>query len=211
MKGYWKAACVAVAIVGLAGTAHARPKLTRATPELYRGQSPQQAAAALLDTAKGQTEDGSWEQIAIGRIYYLGGRKAEGEAMFKALLDRTEKTSDLYRIAQVYAEAGEWPKARPLLDRMLTMKEADAGDVMRAARTYAEHKEWARARPLFEKFVALDDYDEKELAEIGAWYMLNGDRATAESYFDRSLKKDPTSLWATTRMAGAYLRVPPHD
>lgn len=211
MKEHLKAACAVLALAGVAGLAHAAPKPGRTDPAMYRGQAPQKAAAALLDVAKTQTEDGSWERIAIGRIYYLGGRKPDGEAMFKALLDRTEKTSDLYRIAQVYAEAGEWPKARPLLDRMLTMKEADAGDVLRAARAYAEHREWARAKPLFEKFVAMDDYDEKELAEIGAWYLLSGDRATAETYFDRSVKKDPASLWATTRMAGAYLGIAPKD
>lgn len=211
MNGYLRAAAAAITIVGLAGTAHARPKPTRITTEAYHGQAPQQAAGALLDAARGQTEDGSWEEIAIGRIYYLGGRRAEGEALFKAMLDRTQKTSDVYRIARVYMEAGEWPRARPLLERMLTMKEADAGDVLRAARTFAQHKEWQRAKPLFEKFVAMNDYDEKELAEIGAWYMLSGDRATAETYFDRSVKKDPTSVWATTRMAGAYLGVAPLD
>ena len=211
MKGYWKAACAAIVLVGTMGAADAKSKLGRTDVAMYQGKAPPQAASALLDIARTQTEDGSWETIAIGRIYYLGGRKADGEAIFKTLLDSTEKTSDVFRIARVYIEAGEWAKARPLLDRMLTMKETDAGDVMRAARTYAEHKEWARAKPLFEKFLAMNDYDEKELAEIGAWHMLNGDRATAEAYFDRSVKKDPTSVWATTRMAGAYLGVAPKD
>ncbi|HZX79406.1 MAG TPA: hypothetical protein VFE72_00435 [Lysobacter sp.] len=211
MNRYRKAACAALALAAFAGAAGAKPKLGRTETAMYQGKAPAQAASALLDVAKTQTEDGSWERIAIGRIYYLGGRKPEGEAMFKAVLDGTDKTSDLFRVARVYIEAGEWPKARPLLDRMLTMKEADAGDVMRAARTYAEHKEWSRAKPLFEKFVAMDDFDEKELAEIGAWHLLNGDRAAAESYFDRSLKKDPRSVWATTRMAGAYLGVAPKD
>lgn len=210
MKAHWIVAGAAVALIAVAGNAQAaKVKPVRTTTAMYAGQPPKQAASALLDAAKTQAEDGSWELIGIGRVLYLGGRKAEGEAMFKGLLDRTKKTSDVFRIAQVYIEAKEWPKARPLLDRMLTMKEHDAGDVMRVARTYVENREFARARPLFERFLAMDDYDEREAAEIGAIYLLNGDRATAEAWFDRSVKKDPHSVWSTLRMAGAYLGVPP--
>jgi tetratricopeptide (TPR) repeat protein len=204
------AVAVALAIGGMAGTAHAA-KMARTASTMYSGQSPQQAAAALVEAAKSQTENGSWETIGVGRVLYLGGRKADGEAIFKALLDRTQKTSDVYRIALVHIEAKEWAKAKPLLDRMLTMKEHDAGDVVRVARQYVEHGEFARAKPLFERFLAMDDYDEKEAAEIGAYYLLAGDRATAEAWFDRSVRKDPQSVWATVRMAGAYLGVQPQD
>jgi Tfp pilus assembly protein PilF len=79
------------------------------------------------------------------------------------------------------------------------------------ARQYVEHREFARAKPLFERFLAMNDFDEKEAAEIGAYYLLNGDRATAEAWFDRSVKKDPQNVWATMRMAGAYLGVSPQD
>lgn len=144
-------------------------------------------------------------------MLYLGARKAEGQALFDAMLARTQKTSDVYRIAQVYMEAKEWPKAKPLLERMLTMKETDAGDVIRVARVYVERREWAQAKPLFERFLATNDWDEKEAAEVGAYYLLNGDRATAEAWLDRSVKKDPQSVWATTRMAGAYMGVSPQD
>lgn len=213
MKSNWIAAGVALALVGMAGTASAAPKVkpVRTAPSMYAAQAPQQAATALLDAARTQTEGGSWETIGIGRVLYLGGRKAEGEALFNELLARTEKTSDVYRIAEVYMEAKEWARARPLLERMLTMKEHDAGDVMRVAREYVEHREFARAKPLFERFLAMDDFDEKEAAEIGAYYLLNGDRATAEAWFDRSVKKDPNNVWATMRMAGAYLGVAPQD
>lgn len=210
MKAYRIAACAALALVGAVGTAQAG-KTTRTATSMYGGQAPQQAATALLEAAKSQAENGSWETIGIGRVLYLGGRKADGEAVFKALLDRTQKTSDVYRIAQVYLEAKEWAKAKPLLERMLTMKEHDAGDVIRVARVYVDRGEFARAKPLFERFLAMDDYDEKEAAEIGAYYLLNGDRPTAEAWFDRSVKKDSENVWATVRMAGAYLGVTPQD
>lgn len=208
MKAHWIAA---IALVGVVGTCAAAPKVkpVRTDTTMYAGKPPQQAATALIDAAKTQTEGGSWETIGIGRVLYLGGRKAEGEAVFQDVLARTQKTSDVYRIAQVYMEAKEWAKAKPLLDRMLTMKDHDAGDVIRVAREYVEHKEFARAKPLFERFLAMNDWDEKEAAEIGAYYLLNGDRSTAEAWFDRSVKKDPTNVWASVRMAGAYLGVKP--
>lgn len=209
MKAHWIVAGATLALMGMGTAQAAKTKPVRAATAMYAGQPPQQAATALLDAAKTQTDDGSWELIGIGRVLYLGGRKAEGEALFKGLLDRTEKTSDVYRIAQVYLEAKEWAKAKPLLERMLTMKEHDAGDVIRVARVYVEQREFARAKPLFERFLAMDDYDEKEAAEIGAYYLLNGDRAAAETWFERSVKKDPNNVWATMRMAGAYLGVTP--
>lgn len=211
MRTGWIAAGAALALATAATAAQAAPKMTRTATTMYAAQPPHQAATALVEAAKTQTDGGSWELIGVGRVLYLGGRKAEGEALFKGLLERTRKTSDVYRIAQVYLEAKEWPKARPLLEKMLTMKEHDAGDVIRVARVYVQQRDWAKAKPLFERFLAMDDYDEKELAEIGAYYLLNGDRATAEAYFDRSVRKDPTSVWATMRMAGAYLGVAPQD
>lgn len=213
MKGHWIATIALVGVVGVVGTCVAAPKVkpTRTATTMYAGQALQQAATALITAAKTQTEGGSWETIGIGRVLYLGGRKAEGEAVFNEVLGRTQKTSDLYRIAQVYMEAKEWAKAKPLLDRMLTMKDHDAGDVIRVAREYVDHKEFARAKPLFERFLAMNDWDEKEAAEIGAYYLLNGDRATAEAWFDRSVSKDPTNVWASVRMAGAYLGVKPQE
>ncbi|RDZ27932.1 tetratricopeptide repeat protein [Lysobacter silvisoli] len=85
-----------------------------ATPS-YRERAPQEAANALLQTAKTLAGKGSWERIAIGRVYYLGGQKAEGQAIFDAILADDPESSDLFRIGRVYREAGEWERARPLL------------------------------------------------------------------------------------------------
>jgi hypothetical protein len=51
-------------------------------PATYRGKSNKEAAKALLKLAETQAGKGSWERIAVGRIYYLGGMKAEGQALF---------------------------------------------------------------------------------------------------------------------------------
>jgi tetratricopeptide (TPR) repeat protein len=175
MKAGVLAAAVAMMVVAGIGAADAKGKAVPTATSMYQGQNPQAAAKALLDAATAQAEGGSWERIGIGRVLYLGGHKAEGQAIF---------------------------------DQVLAGK-ADAGDVYRVARVYAEAKEWAKAKPLFERFIAMADFDEKELSEIGAYYLLNGDRATAESYFQRAVEREPASTWASVRMAGAYLGVTP--
>ena len=175
MKAGVVATAVAVLCIAGIGTGAAKEKISRTQASMYEGQSPQAAAKALLDAAMTQAEGGRWERIGIGRVFYLGGHQAEGQAIF---------------------------------DKVLAGK-PDAGDVYRVARVYAEAKEWAKARPLFDRFLAMGDFDEKELSEIGAYYLLNGDRATAESYFQRAVQREPASTWATMRMAGAYLGVMP--
>lgn len=60
MKKQWIAAGAAVALMGMAHAAGAAPKMTRTATSMYGAQSPQQAAAALVEAAKTQTDGGSW-------------------------------------------------------------------------------------------------------------------------------------------------------
>src|SRR3546814_168877 len=57
------------------------------------------------DLALEQAEDGSWERIGVARVYYLGGFKAEGQAIFDEVLAGKHDDGDAYRIARVYREA----------------------------------------------------------------------------------------------------------
>ena len=98
------------------GIGIAAPELA---PSLYRDKPAPEAAKGLLDVALKQAGKGSWERIAVGRIHYLGGQKAQGQAIFDAILAGKHADSDEYRIARVYREAGEWNKAKPLFDRFL--------------------------------------------------------------------------------------------
>lgn len=95
-------------------------------PSLYSGKSPKEAAAALLPLAKQSAEDGSWENIFIGRVYYLSGQKAEGQAIFDAITSRKKvEGGDWMRIGKVYYEAGEWDKAKAAFDKVLQMNPKD--------------------------------------------------------------------------------------
>ena len=76
--------------------------------EIVKGKDAATAAAVLLEGALQLAEEGSWERIAIGRIYYLSGSKPEGQAIFDDVLAHKPEAGDLFRIARVYREAGDW-------------------------------------------------------------------------------------------------------
>ena len=99
MKKQVSLALAAALFVAGIGVGVAAQKLS---PSLYHGKSKTDAAKALLDAARTEAGDGSWERIAIGRIYYLGGQKAEGQAMFDSILSGKHEPSDEFRIAREY-------------------------------------------------------------------------------------------------------------
>lgn len=114
MKAHIIAAATAVLFVAGVGTSYGATKKPQPTAATYRDKAPQEAAKALTEIALVQAgKNGSWERIGAGRVYYLGGLKAQGQSVFDAILSGKHEDSDVYRIARVYAEAGEWAKANP--------------------------------------------------------------------------------------------------
>ncbi|MGA9750311.1 MAG: tetratricopeptide repeat protein [Acidobacteriota bacterium] len=107
----------------LAGFAAAKGKGIE--PSIYQGKEARQAGLALLQEAEVQAGNGSWERIGVGRVYYLSGDRAKGQALFDGVLAKKPAKDDLQRIARVYAEAGEWDKAEPLYQQALAK---DPGD-----------------------------------------------------------------------------------
>lgn len=123
----------------------------RTAPTLYRGKSNEAAALALIELAKTQTDGGSWERIAVGRVLYLGGHKTEGEAIFDAVLADKPEDSDEFRIARVYAEAHEWAKAKPLFDRFVSEAPKDEKGLADVGAYYLLNGDRATAESLFDR------------------------------------------------------------
>ena len=95
-------------------------------PSQYHDKDQQAAAHALLEVAKAQAGKGSWERIAVGRVYYLGGFKPEGQAIFDDVLAHDPEGTDLFRIGRIYWQAGERERAMGLFERALRENPKDS-------------------------------------------------------------------------------------
>ena len=118
------------------------------TSAAWQGASPEEAAANLLQIARGLAGDDSWDNIYLGRVYYLSGDSEQGEA----ILDRyghSNDESDVIRVARVYAGAGEWDRARPLFDRVLEMAPKDEDWLVEIGAYYNLNGDRERAEDLF--------------------------------------------------------------
>ncbi|HEX4822728.1 MAG TPA: tetratricopeptide repeat protein [Candidatus Polarisedimenticolaceae bacterium] len=120
----------------------------------YAGKEPKEAVAALLARAETIAGDGSWERIGVGRVYYLSGDKAKGQAIFDGVIGGKVAKSDLYRIGDVYATAGEWDKAKPIYERAISMDPEDDRGLLRVGCWYNLNGDRAHAEALFDKAFA---------------------------------------------------------
>jgi tetratricopeptide (TPR) repeat protein len=149
----------AIALLAALGSALAASaaKKNAVEPAVYRGQDPARAAEGLLALARGQAGDGTWERIAVGRVLYVMGKKAEGQAIFdEVLAGRKVEAPDWMRVARVYQEAGEWDKARPLFDKVLAASPKDEDWHAEVGAYYLLHGDRAKAEELFARSFELD-------------------------------------------------------
>jgi tetratricopeptide (TPR) repeat protein len=112
------AACALCLLIGAGLATLAAPK-TPPGPPFFQGKEPKEAAQAALELATRYAEGGSWERIGIGRVYYLSGDEAKGQALFDAVTGGKPEASDWQRIGDVYAEAGEKDKAEEAYGKAL--------------------------------------------------------------------------------------------
>ena len=100
-------------------------KPTGAGISVVAGKSDREAGSAALVEAERLAGKGSWELIGIGRVYYLSGDKAKGEALFTRATSGKQTAGDYQRIAEIYAEAGDDAKAEENYGKMLVLDPAD--------------------------------------------------------------------------------------
>lgn len=143
-----------VFMVGIAVGAFAAKKGIDSS--LYKGKEPAAAADGLLAIAKMQAGNGSWERIALGRVYYLSNRKAEGQAIFDSVTSKKPEGSDWIRLGRIYVEAGEWDKARGAFDKALAASPKDAPWMAEIGAFYNLKGDRAKAEEYFEKSFSLE-------------------------------------------------------
>ena len=143
-------AAVAVFVAGIT-VGYAAKKVE---PSAFREKTKKEAGLALLKEARAQAEDGSWERIAVGRIYYLAGMKQEGQAIFDEVLSKGAEQSDYFRVARVYREAKEWSKAKALFDAYVTKNPKDEKGIAEIGAYYMLNGDRATAEQLYERSFA---------------------------------------------------------
>jgi tetratricopeptide (TPR) repeat protein len=118
---------------------------------LYRGKDKKEAGKALLELARQQAGKGSWERIGVGRVYYLGGMKSEGQAIFDEVTAKKPEPTDWWRIGRVYWEAGEWDKARAAFEKSLAKNPNDDKGLAELGAYYLLKGDRAKAEEMFDK------------------------------------------------------------
>jgi tetratricopeptide (TPR) repeat protein len=126
---------------------------------LLRGKAPKEAGQAALVEAERLSENGSWELIAIGRVYYLMGDKAQGQAIFDRVTSRKPEGGDWQRIGEVYAEAGENDKAEACFQRMLAATPKDDTGQSEIGAWYVRIGQREKGEELFAKALARNPDD----------------------------------------------------
>ncbi len=121
----------------------------KVAPMMYAGKSPKEAALELLPVALKQAGKGSWENIAVGRVYYLMGDKAEGQAIFDRVVATKVKKDDWMRMGRVYVEAKEWDKAKAAFDKAVALDPKDEGNLVEIGAWYNLNGDRATAEELF--------------------------------------------------------------
>ena len=163
-------ACFALGMAAQSGLAQAnKPTFS---PELFKGQEPKAAATALLDGAYQLAGTGSWERIAVGRAWYLGGDKARGQKIFdEVTTGKKVEGSDWFRIARVYDEANEWDKAASAYDKALAIDKTDDDGMIEYGGMALVHKDRMKAEGLFEQAFKKSPRDFWHWANAGGAYL----------------------------------------
>lgn len=141
---------IVLTLIGGAAVGIALAKKPVVEPDVYVGKTPDQAAEALLKVAEGLTGNGSWETIAVARVYYLSGQGAQAEALLEPVLSSPKAgASDWLRAGRLYFEVGEWDKAEAAFAQVLKL-EPKNGDMRADVGAYYNlHGDREKAEELF--------------------------------------------------------------
>jgi tetratricopeptide (TPR) repeat protein len=138
---------------------------------LVSGKPAKEAGIAALKEAERLAEGGSWEMIQIARVYYLSGDKATGQGILDKVSSSTKESSDLVRIARVYAEAGENAKAEELFLRVIAADPKDDSGQAEVGAWYIRTGQREKGEELLSRAFARNSDDIWHYVRAGEAYM----------------------------------------
>ncbi len=127
MKHVYMAASAAGLMLLGAGIGIAARQQTGPGIQVIQGKPDKEAGLAALAEAEHLAGNGSWELIAVGRVYYLSGDKAKAQSLFDRVTSGKPGSSDWLRLADVYAEVGDTSKADDCFQKALAVDPKDDG------------------------------------------------------------------------------------
>ena len=131
-------------VAGIAGSSGSKVEKM-----MYAGQKPKDAAVGLLTAALKQAGKGSWENIAVGRVYYLMGDKAQGQAVLDHVIATKVKDTDWMRIGRIYMESKEWEKAKDAFEKAIALDPKNEGNLAEVGAWYNLQGDRAKAEEYF--------------------------------------------------------------
>jgi len=167
-----RSAVVLVVVFVLGITVGAFAKAKKLDPNTYRGKSKNEAASALLSIAEIQAEKGSWEQLCVGRVYYAGGMKSEGQAIFDRVTSKKKaEDSDWMRVGRAYYDAGDWEKAKEAFEKTLAKNPTDGPWLAEIGAYYNLKGDRKTAEDLFDRSFAVESGEVWQTANIAGSYL----------------------------------------
>lgn len=110
-----------------------------------------EAGLAALAAAEQLAGAGSWETLAVGRVYLLSGDKAKAQTLFDRVMSGKQNGSDWERLGDIYAETGDKAKAEECYQKMLALNPKDDTGQANVGAWYLRNGDRAKGEELLGK------------------------------------------------------------
>lgn len=111
----------------------------------------------------------NFKHVPTAEADYLSGSKSEGKAIFDDVLAHKPEAGDLFRIARVYREAGDWEQAKALFERALREEPDDSKGMAEVGSYYLMRGDRAAAEALFDRSFKLESDVWSTVAAAGSY------------------------------------------
>jgi Flp pilus assembly protein TadD len=139
---------------------------------LYKDKDAKVAAKAMLDEAlKRAGKDDTWNRLGVARVLYLSGDKAAAQPIMDAVQAKETDPENLMRLGRIYVEAGEWTRAAPIFDKILTISPDDDDFTLEIAVFRLQNGDRSGAETILDKLFATSSADPDYLIKAAGGFL----------------------------------------